>query len=84
MSQHNQTVRSLIDTKRDTDHFHVYEMRNPIDKYKFERDIFLSRLKRNINKRVHGSKCYQVIQYNKLLKKKSKENKPLITLRRNS
>lgn len=71
----NQRVTSLIDNKADSDHFHVYEMRNPIDKYKFERDILLSRLKRNIKKRGHKSTCSQVIQYNKLLKKKTKENK---------
>lgn len=70
---------SIIDQSRDTDHFHVYEMRNPSDKYKFERDILLSKLKRNVKKRGHKSPCSQVVQYNKLLKKKVKENRPVLT-----
>ena len=64
----------MIDKSRDTDHFHVYEMRNPSDKHKFERDSLLCNLKKNIKKRQHQSNCHQVIQYNKLLKKKAKEN----------
>lgn len=73
---------NIVDIKIDSDHFHVYQMRNPSDKYKFERDILLSRLKRNVKKRGHKSPCSQVIQYNKLLKKKAKENKPILTLKK--
>jgi len=75
----NQIVTTLIDKTRDTDHFHVYDMRNPSDRYKFERDYLLCRLRKNIKKRQHQSTCYQVKQYEKLLEKKAKENKPLIT-----